>query len=87
MHQFTEPVVPQDPLTDSDGDDSRPEDGERQKYMFIWNSTYEVCVCVYVCVCVSGWEYMECMTDLVGSAHQKMHCIHLVYCGGERGVY
>lgn len=52
MQQFTEPLVPQEALTDSDGDDSRPEDGERQQYMFIWNSKYEVCEYV----CVTGWE-------------------------------
>jgi hypothetical protein len=39
--QYTEPVAVQDPLTDSDGDDTRPEDGDRQQYMFIWNPTYE----------------------------------------------
>ena len=55
-HQYTESVAPADPLTDSDGDDSRPEDGDRQQYMFIWSPVYEVCtcvcVCVHVCVCV-----------------------------------
>lgn len=39
--QYTESVAPADPLTDSDGDDSRPEDGDRQQYMFIWSPTYE----------------------------------------------
>lgn len=48
MQQFTESVAPQDPLTDSDGDDTRPEDGERQQYMFIWSPTYEVDI--WLCV-------------------------------------
>jgi hypothetical protein len=41
QNQYTESVALQDPLTDSDGDDSRPEDRDRQQYMFIWNQTYE----------------------------------------------
>ena len=42
QNQYTESMALQDPLTDSDGDDSRPEDRDRQQYMFIWNQTYEV---------------------------------------------
>jgi hypothetical protein len=41
QNQYTESMALQDPLTDSDGDDSRPEDRDRQQYMFIWNQTYE----------------------------------------------
>ena len=52
QHLYTESVSLQDPLTDSDGDDTRPEDGDRQQYMFIWNQTYEASVCV--CVCAFG---------------------------------
>ena len=58
QQQFTESSALQDPLTDSDGDDARPEDGDRAQYMFIWNPTYEVsaslCVCVCVCVILCG---------------------------------
>ena len=54
QNQYTESVALQDPLTDSDGDDSRPEDRDRQQYMFIWNQTYEVAtmyvLCAFVCV-------------------------------------
>ena len=53
---FTESVALQDPLTDSDGDDSRPDDADRQQYMFIWSPTYEVHI-LGVCRCV----YMYCM--------------------------
>ena len=44
QHIYTEPVAAalHDPLTDSDGDDTRPEDRDRQQYMFIWNRPYEV---------------------------------------------
>lgn len=48
QHQYTETVALQDPLTDSDGDDTRPEDRDRQQYMFIWNQTYEVSACVCI---------------------------------------
>ena len=42
QQQYTESTAMQDPLTDSDGDDTRPEDSDRQQYMFIWNNSYEV---------------------------------------------